>query len=88
MKVQCIQVDRTNNHSIPNLPHPELGETATVVDERIRNGKLFYQLDGYEQYNGKDVLYDSKKFIPLSDLDETTLVNEEFNEKYCVPVNQ
>lgn len=28
------------------------------------------------------------RFVPLSDLDETTLVNEEFEEKYCVPVNR
>lgn len=31
--------------------------------------------------------YHIERFTPLSDLDETELVTEEFEEKYCVPVN-
>lgn len=88
MRVICIHVDNSNNHGIENLPHPELGETVTVIDERKRNGKLFYQLQEYAQYDGKDVLYNSKNFMRIFDLDETTLVTEEFEEKYCIPVNR
>lgn len=39
---------------------------------------------GVENYGP---VYRKSRFIPLSDLDETELVSEEFNEKYCVPVN-
>lgn len=31
--------------------------------------------------------FSQKYFAPLTGLDETELVTEEFNEKYCVPVN-
>lgn len=31
--------------------------------------------------------YHTSRFVKLSDLDETELVAEEFNEKYCEPVN-
>lgn len=31
--------------------------------------------------------WSTKRFLFLSDLDETTLVTESFEEKYCVPVN-
>jgi hypothetical protein len=88
MKVQCIHVDNTNDRGVPNLPHPALGETVTVIDERVRYGKLFYQFQEYAEYNSCDVLYNSKNYIEISDLDETELVTEEFEEKYCVPVNQ
>jgi hypothetical protein len=87
MRVICIHVDSTNDHGIPNLPHPALGEPVTVIDERVRCGALYYQFQEYAHYGDKDVLYNSKNYVQVSDLDETELVTEEFEEKYCVPVN-
>jgi hypothetical protein len=37
--------------------------------------------------NGFLAAYNRDSFAEVSDLDETTLVTEEFEEKYCVPVN-
>ena len=88
MKVICIRVNTKNDHNIPNLPHPELGETVNVIDEHVRDGILFYQFEEYPYYRDQIVYYNAKNYLPVSDLDETALVTEEFEEKYCVPANK
>lgn len=86
MKVICIHVDRSNDHDIPNMPHPALGETVTVIDESKYRGEKFFQFQEYSDYHGKKVWYPTKNFIEVSDIDETELVSEEYEEKHCVPV--
>jgi len=86
MKVICIHVNTSNDHDIPNIPHPELGETVTVIDEDAAYDEKFYQFQEYATFQKKKVWYNQKNFIPVSDIDETERVSEEFEEKYCVPV--
>jgi hypothetical protein len=63
-------------------PKPELGDKDVVVGERKEYGSVYYLL---ERFDG--IVYNAEHFSPLdSDLDETALVTEEFEEKYCVPV--
>lgn len=85
MKVICIKVSKTNDCGIENLPHPELGETVTVIDNDTKYGDSFYQLSEYSHYKGAAVWYLTENFIPVSDIDETELVSEEFKEKYLAP---
>jgi len=85
MKVICIKVNRTNDQDITDIPHPELGETVTVIDTDDKYGEHFYQLHEYPCYKGQRLWYNSTSFAPLSNLDETELVTEEFKEKYCQP---
>lgn len=90
MKVICVTHE--NFHGLQrdnNLPHPEIGEIVTVIGEGS-----FFGIDCYMLQEYKPPLaiiewgYDKRNFAPLdSDLDETKLVTEEFEEKYCVPVN-
>ena len=87
MKVVCINHKRYEN-CLPYGPEdPQIGDECTVVrscigyDQRGK-GMPSYELEGYSQY-----VYDQRNFAPLTGVDETTLVNEEFEEKYCVPVN-
>ena len=53
--------------------HPKFGEICTVVD-RWESGS--YVLSEYFQYNGYPCAWNHKKFIPLSDIDETELIKE------------
>jgi hypothetical protein len=67
---------------------PVFGETCTV--ERAltspNSGVPSYTFVEYPPENGSGIrLFHQRRFVPLSDLDETTLVNEEWEEKYCVP---
>lgn len=74
-KVMCIN----DKHWKNDVPCPKFGEIVTVskVDD------IYYEFAEY----GEDNWYSQKYFAPLTGQDETELVSEEFNEKYCVPVN-
>lgn len=62
---------------------PSYGEVDEVINEMVSWGIDYYEL---QRFMG--VAFQASKFIPVNDnLDETELVTEEFNEKYCVPVN-
>lgn len=90
MKLLCV-----NNKPLPgtyNIPH---------VLAAIKEGETYegYQvctvLPGGKGSTGwripsisMNLCYNLIRFIPCSDLDETTLVNEEWEEKVCVPVNK
>lgn len=79
MKVMCID----DKHWKKDVPCPKFGEIVTVSNtSNQRNGPAFE----FKEY-GIGHWYTQKYFAPISDLDETELVTEEFNEKYCVPVN-
>lgn len=88
MRVVCVNHDRFGN-DIPYGPtDPKIGDECTVIAECIgfdESGiaNLAYELEGYDPY-----VYDQRNFAIVSDLDETELVTEEFNEKYCVPVKR
>lgn len=87
MKVVCINHNRFDDDLPYGPDDPQIGDECTVIDVCIGydergKGVPSYELEGYSPY-----VYDQRNLAPLSDLDETTLVNEEFNEKYCVPVN-
>lgn len=86
MRVICIKVDKANDRGLADIPHPELWETVTVIDNDTKYGDTFYQLNEYSHYQGCAVWYLTENFIPVSDIDETELVSEEFKEKYLVPV--
>jgi hypothetical protein len=88
MKVVCVNHDLFDVYDIPYGPNdPQIGDICTVVNECFgeNDGGVVtpcYELAGYDGW-----VYDQRDFAPLSDLDETELVTEEFEEKYCVPVN-
>lgn len=88
MTVMCITHQDFNGFGCPRIPVPEIGEVVTVINERNVLGVDCYEL---AEYQSKDWIvkwfYDKRNFAPLSDLDETELVTEEFEEKYCIPVN-
>lgn len=90
MKVICITHE--NFHGVKrdkDLPHPEIGEIVTVIGEGIFAGFVDcyilqeYKCPSFQMEWG----FDKRNFAPLTGIDETELVTEEFNEKYCVPVN-
>lgn len=88
MKVICTTIkDFTNGQAIMR-GLVEVGSTYTVIDECIGFGKdntpvACYTLEEFSV----EYAFDKRNFAPLTGLDETELVTEEFNEKYCVPVN-
>jgi hypothetical protein len=85
MKVICVKPIDNPSPSAMNKPRPKVGDIDTVVDEVKYDSIVYYELGRF----GYDMLYASNCFSTLStDLDETALVTEEFEEKYCVPVNQ
>jgi lysine/ornithine N-monooxygenase len=91
MRVICVTHE--NFHGIErdkNLPHPEIGETVTVIGEGVFAG--FVDCYMFQEYKSPDPNiewgFDKRNFSPLTDLDETALVTEEFEEKYFVPVNR
>lgn len=81
MNVICVKP--FNAPESKDKPKPEVGDKDIVVGERKEYGKIYYRLQRFE-----GVVYKAEHFAPLSGLDETELVTEEFEEKYCVPVNQ
>lgn len=88
MKVICTNHKNfTNLPCNPAIPRPAIGEEVTVIEETCYYGIDCYIFEEYKPLVG-DYVYDKRNFSALgSDLDETTLVNEEWEEKYCVPVN-
>lgn len=90
MQVICTTHKDFNGLGSPTVPVPEIGETVTVINERIVLGVDCYELAEYQAPSMiMKWFYDKRNFSPLgSDLDETELVTEEFEEKYCVPVKR
>lgn len=85
MRLLCI-----NNKPIPELwNNPEA--LALIKEGKEYEGELTtgfnkgVEMDGYfiPAFNKKYVV---SRFIQLSNLDETELVTEDFEEKYCIPV--
>lgn len=88
MKAVCISEKNYHGHDHPHVPDPKVGEEVTVIGETTYLGVACYLLEEYTCPDPKaEWLYDQRNFAPLTGLDETTLVNEEFEEKYFVPVN-
>lgn len=81
MKAVCV-----NNKPIEGLKNTDLhlieeGKNYEVVGERPTfQGGINYVLKWINNTG-----YSSRRFVPLSDLDETELVTEEFKEKHYVP---
>jgi hypothetical protein len=72
----CYPLYVGNKYTIKHAA-PGLEETHVVIEEHPVSKR------------GIMAAYNKKCFGLLnSNLDETTLVNEEFEEKYCVPVNK
>jgi hypothetical protein len=89
MQVICTTHQDFNGLGSPSVPVPDIGEIVTVINERVVSGIDCYELAEY-QSNSWIVkwFYDKRNFSPLDGPDETELVTEEFEEKYCVPVNE
>jgi hypothetical protein len=85
MKVICID----DKHWHSDTKCPAFGEIVTV-EKAIPSPITGHPVYAFIEYPPEPPrlfrLFSQKYFAPLSDLDETTLVNEEFGEKYCVPV--
>jgi hypothetical protein len=91
MKVVCMTHKNFTQYPFtPGVPRPAIGEQVTVIGNKKYLGIDCYILDEYKSpfYPMYNYLYDQRNFAPLSNLDETTLVTQEFEEKYFVPVNQ
>ena len=87
MQVICVNHQLFDPEERPFGPNdPRIGDTCEVVNSFIAytyTGSVpCYDLAGYDR-----AVYNQKNFAEVSDLDETDLVTEEFEEKYCVPVN-
>lgn len=86
MRVVCISHTCYDWSDTPFGPDdPQIGDECEVICECIgysTNGTEgpCYELEGYDEW-----VYDVRNFSPLSDLDETALVTEEFEEKYYQP---
>jgi hypothetical protein len=76
----CIDDTKWKN----DVPCPKFGEVVTVSGESVQINGPAYEFAEY----GKRNWYSKRYFAPLSGLDETELVTEEFEEKYCVPANK
>ena len=85
MKVICID----DKGFYKDSKCPVFGEICTVKKALTSpiSGVPCYTFVEYPPENAAMRLFHQRRFAPLSDLDETTLVNESFEEKYCVPVN-
>jgi hypothetical protein len=82
MRVMCILEPNTLVRSGKNdsaMVH--VGNEYNVIDIIEHNNDTYYKL---EEIDG--ALFHEKLFAPINGDDETTLVTEEFEEKYCVPV--
>lgn len=73
MRVICIDAEQTKGTL-----------TEGAIYEVTEEGYFFIDLVYY--LSGLESPYLQERFVPVSDIDETELVTEEFNEKYCVPV--
>lgn len=84
-KVICINSKNFGNPDFKG-PAPKEGDTLTVSWEGHCKIHNIYSYE-FAEYDSR-YRYSAWRFAPLSDLDETELVTEEFEEKYCVPVNR
>lgn len=82
MKVLCVKPPIKGDEITKNYPRPQVGDEDIVTKEHIVDGVLYYNLERF----GEKIGYNAKCFSLPSDLDETELVTEEFEEKYCIPV--
>lgn len=80
-KAVCVD-SRNYKNPLFDGPRPQEGDIVTVSWEGFEYGIYYYQLVEYPQ----EYKYAAWRFAPISDIDESELVTEEFNEKYCVPV--
>ena len=86
MKVLCIKRCTENDKDINNVPAPEVGEECTVVEDKIRMGKVYYRFAEYVEFNVYRLWFDANNFVRIdTNLDETELVTEEFKEKHYEP---
>lgn len=74
----CISNENYHGLTTENIPSPEIGDIVTVIGEGIFCGVV----DCYKllEYTCPSPIYewgfDKRNFAPLSDIDETELVNE------------
>ena len=88
MKVVCVNHELYDPEERPYGPEdPKIGDICEVEKAfdiyTIRGVFPCYYLVGYHCS-----AYNQKNFAEITDLDETELVTEEFEEKYCIPVNR
>jgi hypothetical protein len=87
MKVLCIDAE-----SRPDCPPCDLveGEIYTVIDTMHLCKNKYGHVESHTVYilleQSSDYCYGVERFVPCSGADETELVTEAFEEKYCVPV--
>jgi hypothetical protein len=89
MKVICITEKNFHTGGISES-NIKVGDIHEVIKETYGIDISGARIPCYKfaAYAGTTFVHDKRNFAPLdSDLDETELVNEEFEEKYCVPVN-
>lgn len=91
MKVICIDnKPRPYSKNIEILNRINEGDAYEVYLESLGTGTdgtvlpVYYLVGINEKPKGLA----SDRFVEVSDLDETTLVNDEWEEKYFVPVNK
>jgi hypothetical protein len=84
MKVLCIKPPIVEGANTKGCPRPQVGDEDIVTKEHTVNGVLYFSLQRF----GDKIGYNAKCFGVPSDLDETELVTEEFEEKYCIPANK
>ena len=88
MRVLCVNHEDFEGDCFPwSESDPQIGSEYEVVRATLgydKKGKPFhsYKIKGFDEW-----LYDQRNFARIAHLDETELVTEEFEEKYCVPVN-
>lgn len=89
MKVLCITLkDFTNGQAIgESADYMRVGDKFTVITTCIGYGKNDIKVACYDllELTRTGKVFDQRNFAPLSDLDETELVTEEFKEKHYVP---
>lgn len=84
MRVICID----DKHWHSDSKCPAFGEIVTVEKSfTCPQGEPVYSFVEYPNIRPHAFrCFSQKYFAPFSNLDETELVTEEFEEKYCVPV--
>lgn len=85
MKLLCVkQPDGIVRSGVNDSAMIYVGNKYTLDYEYRYEGRVYYRLTEIA-----GAAFHESYFAPIdTDLDETTLVNEEWEEKYCVPVNK
>jgi hypothetical protein len=86
--MKAICVDDLGNTGMYTYPLVVGNEYTITGDVPGYSDRYVFIAEHPVSKRGNPAAYNKECFAPLSDLDETTLVNEEFEEKYCVPVNK